>query len=608
MNNKSLLQYLTAFAILSALIFSHSCANTSAAPQGGPKDTLPPLLVEMSPTYFAVNHPTDKKKSEVWFKFNEYVVLNSPGTNIFLSPPQAKPPQAKIKGKKVVITFQEPLDSNQSYSLSLGDAIKDNNEGNMFPPFVHSFSTGPVIDSLFVSGTVQDAVTMLPLAGITVLFHTDPSDSAIYKVRPRAAAKTDSWGYFAVRNLPADTLFRVFAIEDLNNNNLYDPDMERVAFVDTLVVPSAVMHFDSPELVAMDKKDTVGCLSRPSQLQVSLFRELTTKNVLRNRGRASRRMMYVTFSSPNPIVDSIRVKGIPQEKLLFEYNFNRDSINIWINEQGAVADTLMLYVDYMKTDDSLKILVPQADTFRMAIPKPKMKKDKKGEMKEVIDTVAKYKLELAAETVDQDGIRLLFDTPLISAPFDSITIKSVNARQQESYAEFTVEEDSLNFKNFTIRMKEKLNVGNEYTIKIPGRQFRDINGYYCDSLVKKFSLPTDESLSSITLEVNGVNLEKGRYIIELVDEKRTKIYRKYSIDTTSVLSFPYLKAGKYSLRLTRDINGNGVIDTGSILEKRQPEKVLMYRFNESLGNNAFILDLPERMDITQSIDIGELFK
>ena len=268
----------------------------------------------------------------------------------------------------------------------------------------------------------------------------------------------------------------------------------------------------------------------------------------------------------------------------------------------------MLYVDYMKTADSLKILVPQADTFKMAIPKPKMKKDKKGEMKEVIDTVAKYKLELAAETVDQDGIRLLFDTPLISAPFDSITIKSVNARQQESYAEFTVEEDSLNFKNFTIRMKEKLNVGNEYTIKIPGRQFRDINGYYCDSLVKKFSLPTDENLSSITLEVNGVNLEKGRYIIELVDEKRTKIYRKYSIDTTSVLSFPYLKAGKYSLRLTRDINGNGVIDTGSILEKRQPEKVLMYRFNESLGNNAFILDLPERMDITQSIDIGELFK
>lgn len=377
MKKTTLFQAFVVTALFIAPLFVKSCANTSTPPAGGPKDSIPPILVAIEPAYNTVNHPRDVKHSSISFQFDEYVALDAPNTNIYLSPPQSKPPKAKIKGKKVVVTFEEPLDSNKSYSLSLGASVKDNNEGNAFPPYVHSFSTGDHIDSLFVSGTIVDAVTMLPMGGITVLFHTDPSDSAIYKVLPKAAAKSDIWGYYAVRNLPADTSYRVFAIEDLNNNNLYDPDQERVAFIDTIVTPRSVMHFDSPELVARDLKDTAACLSRPSETSLSLFRELTTKHILMNRERTSRRSIYVTFSAPDPQIDSIRLDGIPTEKLIFEYNRSRDSIMIWINEQGGVHDTLTMRVNYMKSDDSLKILVPAADTFRMAIPKPKRKKQKR---------------------------------------------------------------------------------------------------------------------------------------------------------------------------------------------------------------------------------------
>ena len=99
-----------------------------------------------------------------------------------------------------------------------------------------------------------------------------------------------------------------------------------------------------------------------------------------------------------------------------------------------------------------------------------------------------------------------------------------------------------------------------------------------------------------------------KYLVELVDEKRTKVFRSYLIDSTSVLDFPYLKAGKYSIRITEDKNGNGQVDTGSLLDKKQPEKVMMFRFNESMGNNAYILELPERTELIQTIDIGEMFK
>ena len=607
MKRITVFRILLVISILTSLLFTKSCANTRTGPEGGPKDTIPPVLVEILPVYNAVNHPTEGKHSVVSFEFNEYVALDQPGNNIFLSPPQSKPPTAKIKGKKVVIFFNEPLDSNQSYSLSLGNAVKDNNEGNKFPPFVHSFSTGEYIDSLFVSGSVYNASTMLPMTGITVLFHTDPSDSAIFNTLPRAASKTDLWGYFTVRNLPVDTAFRVFAIEDLNNNNKYDPDMERVAFVDTLVIPSTVMRYDLPELVAWDMKDTVECLSRHSQLSLSLFKESSSRQFIKAKERPSRRCMYITFGAHYPQIDSLYIEGIPQEKLMFEYSHYRDSIVMWINEQGGVHDTLKLMVDYMKTDDSLKVLVPASDTFRMVIPKPKKEKDRQGRMVEVVDTVAKFELIANAEVVDQDGISLNFATPMIQTPFDSIKITSINTRQQEEPVTFTVERDSLDIKKYRLRLDNKLSVGFEYKLKFPGRQFRDINGFYCDSLDKKFSLPNDEKLSALFLEMENFPGDI-RYMVELVDEKRSKTYRKYYVDSTATLDFPFLKAGKYSIRITEDKNGNGLTDTGVLLERKQPEKVLMVKLNESLGNDAYIIEIPEMTELIQTINIGEMFK
>ena len=605
MKHKNLLNTVIVVGIFASIIFSKSCANTSTPPEGGPKDTIPPVIVEVVPANNALNHPRDKRHSSVSFEFNEYVALNNPNSYLFLSPPQTKPPTAKIKGKRVVVSFEEPLDSNKTYSLSLGEAIKDNNEGNPFPPYTHSFSTGSHIDSLFVSGNIVEASTMLPMSNITVLFHTDPSDSAIFKVLPKAAAKSDLWGYFTVRNLPADTVYRVFAIEDLNNNCLYDPDQERVAFLDTLVLPSSVMRDSLPELLSFNMTDTAACLSRPAQLSLSMFKEVSQRQILRAKERVSRRQMYLKFSAPYPQIDSIIIDGIPDEKLIKEYNYYKDSIVIWINDQGPVADTLRMRLTYMKTDDSLNILAPQTDTIRMVRPKAKMVENRWGEMVEEVDTLAAYEVDATPENIDQNGIIITFESPMIVTPFDSITIMAKNTREQVSPAQFTVEQDTANIKKFTLRLAEKLTPGFEYTLRIPDSVFMDIDGIYCDSLVKKITLPQDESLSSLTVEASNVH---EKYLVELVDEKRTKVFRSYQIDTVSVLEFPYLKAGKYSIRITEDKNGNGQVDTGSLLDKKQPEKVMMFRFNESMGNNAYILELPERTELIQTIDIGEMFK
>ena len=68
-------------------------------------------------------------------------------------------------------------------------------------------------------------------------------------------------------------------------------------------------------------------------------------------------------------------------------------------------------------------------------------------------------------------------------------------------------------------------------------------------------------------------------------------------------SFPYLKAGKYMIRITNDKNRNGLPDTGNLLEHKQPESV---RFFESTPGNR-ILEIPESSEIEQLIDLKALF-
>ena len=113
-------------------------------------------------------------------------------------------------------------------------------------------------------------------------------------------------------------------------------------------------------------------------------------------------------------------------------------------------------------------------------------------------------------------------------------------------------------------------------------------------------MPKDEKLSSLTLNLTGVY---NKYIIDLLNEKRDKVLRSYIIDADATLIFPYLKEGKYSIRITEDVNRNGIVDTGNLLEHRQPEKVKFFK----LKDGTFLITVKESTEMEQRIDVAKLF-
>ena len=577
-------------------LFFPSCANTTQAPSGGKKDTIPPYIIDIKPLPGVVGVPLTG--ASFVFTFSEYVTIKTP-TNIFLSPPQKRTPKSRLRGRSLIVSFEEPLLPNTTYTLSFTDAIADANEGNMFAGYTYVFSTGEQIDTMMMTGTVVNCNTLAPVKGATVVLYKDHRDSAIYQGPPYAATKTDDWGFFVLPYIQ-DTLYRLYAIKDANNDNLYDSESEQVAFIDSLLRPVMVAGDTVREMLKYDMLDTVRCLARRSEHELKLFREKPSRQFIVKKVRAAERSAYLTFHAPGAWIDSLWIRGYRDDQLISQFNILQDSLELWINSRRAAPDTMRIYVNYRKTD-SLGRLVPDQEIVKLPMTRENRtySKSTRRDIKHD-DTTCVYTFKAEPENVEQEGFILEFRNPIISEQFDSVQFRIINTRQRESRGEFTVEQDSLNLRRYILRPKEDLVRGFEYSMKLPYRAFRDINGFYSDSALVKVSLPTDESLSVLELEVSGVD---RKIIVELLGEKRDRVLRTYVTDKDGTLRFPYLKAGRYSIRITEDGNRNSIVDTGSLLEHRQPESVV---FLEISGSQY--INIPASTELVQPVNIGELFQ
>lgn len=596
MKKDNLLPLLASAMVLIPMMFSHSCANTTEAPSGGKRDTIPPRIVDINPLPGALGFPLEKAR--IVFTFNEYVNIKNAGS-LYLSPPQGKKMTSRISGKELVISFEEPLLPNTTYTLDLNDAIADNNEGNIFPGFTYVFSTGDTIDSLFTTGTVVDCNTLAPVKGVTVMLYKDHSDSAVMLKRPYAAAKTDDWGYFVIPYIK-DTLYRLYAVKDASNNNIYDPSEDLIAFKDSVFRPEWRVGEGVPELLKYDMTDTLGCEARRVANTLVLFREKPSKQFLRNHGRTGLRSSFISFQAPYAWIDSLWFGGYADDEVISQFNATQDSLLLWVNSRKPAPDTLHLFVNYRKTDSS-GILRPELEHLRLPINNSLKNKYSRRERRNLKheDTVCRFTLGATGERVEQYGFELEFESPIISEQFSSMSFRSVNPKQQERAGSVTVERDSTNLLKYSIRPQETLLPGWEYYLKLPYRAFEDINGFFSDSIEVKVSLPSDDELSSLNAHFRGVG---SKYIVELLDEGMRSVLRNYIIERDCTLSFPYLKEGRYCMRITSDANRNSIVDTGNLLEHRQPE---MVKFADFAGDK--FLAVPPSAELDQTIDLKILF-
>ena len=214
------------FSIVSIFIYAISisgCANI-IPPEGGPKDTLPPILVAAVPK----DSTTLFKGDKITITFNEFVEIQNQSENVIFSPTATTLPIISAHLRTVSIKLKDTLEPNTTYSINFGNAIKDVNEGNVYKDFTYVFSTGETIDDNSVTGKVTMAETGRIDSTLLVVLHRSNDDSAVVKEKPRYIAKIDGSGNFVFSHLPKGS-FSIYAIP-ANYSKHYEDTTKPFAF------------------------------------------------------------------------------------------------------------------------------------------------------------------------------------------------------------------------------------------------------------------------------------------------------------------------------------------------------------------------------------------
>jgi uncharacterized protein (DUF2141 family) len=202
-------------------------------PTGGPRDSIPPVLLKAFPKDSALL----VKPTKIQLDFNEFLETIQDPRTIVYSPLPKRTPEIEVKLKVISIAIKDTLEENTTYTINFGNTIKDINESNPLRNFTYVFSTGASIDTGKLSGKVLLAETGKPDSTISVVLQRDLSDTAAAKTIPRYIARLNKDGNFNFNFLKPGK-YNVFALLDADGKYTYDQPSEIFGFLDSTIVVS----------------------------------------------------------------------------------------------------------------------------------------------------------------------------------------------------------------------------------------------------------------------------------------------------------------------------------------------------------------------------------
>ena len=577
-------------ALLIVVILFYACASTGWSPDGGPYDETPPKFVRANP----VPNATNNTRKNVSIEFDEYINLENASEKVIISPPQREQPEVKTRGKRVVVEFLDSLIANTTYTIDFGDAIVDNNEGNPLGQFAYAFSTGSQIDTMAVSGTVLNAENLEPIKGIQVGLHKNLNDTAFTKLPFDRISRTDSRGQFTIRGV-APGKYRIYALQDGNQNYMYDSKTETVAWSDSLIVPdmTPAVRFDTVwNEIDTTHIDTIFEVHYtrflPDNVMLRAFKEESTMQYLAKSERPEIKKFNLYFSAKADTLPTLRGLDFDEKQLIVEANQRNDSITYWVKDTTLCErDTLTIELKYLETD-TLGQLVPTTDTLRMInkIPrerrlamkkeadekaeKERKKKEKKGDTIVVETKFLTMNVDAPSELDINRNIIINFDEPIESIDTSAIHMQTmIDSVWQDT--PFIFQADTIAPRRYVILANWQ--PGQEYQLTIDSLGFKGIYGLFTDKTENKLKVKTIDQYGTLYLNITGA----GPHAIVQLLNGSDAVVRQQPVSEKQTCDFYFLQPGtKYYIRLFNDTNNNGKWDTGNYEEKRQAEEVFYF--------------------------------
>lgn len=515
------------FLIFPLWYIAMSCA-TQSTPMGGPKDTIPPTVVRFNPK----ENQTNFKEKQITVEFSEAIILNNPREEIIIIPSPGKKTEYKLKGNTLIIEPEFPWRDSTTYNVNFREGVEDITEGNPAkdrrkkgePTDLHlAFSTGPIIDTLSISGNVKNGINETIPENITIaLYNTDTFD--IFDDTPDYFTKSSKDGKFSITNLKAGK-YRLYAFEDKNKNLKAETRSEKFGFVaDSIRLDSAVGDLDIP-MVNID--------TRP--LKLTSKRNQSTVNTI----RFNKSIIDYDLVTDHKILSNFASN---QTEIIAHYpDIDIDSLLVGvkaIDTTQQIVDTLI----YIKRNDQEKI----KESFKVSAG-------------EAIYNIETNQFEFSMtfnkllKSINPDSIYLEYDSitrlPIL---FKSLKLDTMFNRLT---AREPIPIDSL-------PANPKITIAPSYLISIDSDS--------SEAMTANLKLIDGPTTAVLIVEVQT---DEPHFIIQLVNGQNKVVQQ--AVDQKKI-TFKYLSPESLKVRAIIDKNANGVWDTAIYPQNREPEKMVYF--------------------------------
>lgn len=494
------------------------CAR-KGRPTGGPKDETAPIMVTANPPYESTNF----NAKEIRIDFDEYITLKDLTKQLIISPPLKNIPVITPQGtpsKYIKIKILDTLRPNTTYTFNFGNAIQDNNESNKIESFKYVFSTGKYIDSLKVKGSVTDALKTTLHKNVSVLLYRLDStytDSIPFKQKPNYVANTLDSLNFEFTNIQKGK-YAVMAIDEEVKDYIFNPKTDKIGFLlDTISLP----------------KDSIITNS------IAIFKEKQPFKFKRGKEVAKGKIQF-GFSGGEKNMKVKLLSTVPLEYKAFQqFEKEVDTLNYWFTPIKA---------------DSLNFIVSK-DEF--------------------IDTVTvrlrKKKIDSLSVSSNINSVLHLTDTLFLQTnnPIATIDKTQISLTDKDTLnVDFSLKKQAIN----KVALLFKNTPKNNYKLTVLPKAVTDLYETTTDTLKFNFSTKSPEDYGTIALNVQ--NKTQKPIILELLENK--KVVKTEFFTTSKEVVFNLLEPRKYTIRAIVDENNNHVWDTGNLLTKTQPERIIYF--------------------------------
>lgn len=508
--------------ILLMLLSLTRCANMQR-PTGGPKDSLPPKLLEVSIPNFSTNF-TEKR---ITLRFDEFIKLNNQYKEFSISPDVEDIVDYRVRKKDLVITLPDSLEENTTYTINFGKGLVDYNESNPFIDYNYVFATGDELDSLSISGSVINGFTkqfdQKKDENIKILLIPTSQDSIFGKRKANIFANVDTSGNFKFNNLREDT-YRIYALKEQNNDRIFNGNDEWIGFIEDSIYLDRDITDIKLEITKAYPKD---------------FRTLEKK--FEPTGH-----ILLTFTKP---------LEQPKTKILFPAELDENKIE----KYSLHYDSAKIYIP--KTElDSIKIELTDGNEIMDTIFIRTNKNAK-------FDREVKPILSITNKVDRVRHITLTSESPLANVDKSKILIHEDSISRRN----FQLQQDTVNRNLYHIRYNWRPKRDYELVIQEGAMRtpFEDTN---VESKTR-FTLDESDNYGNINFTVNGLDSTMN-YIVELIDEAKEKVFDRRSLHASNPqINYTNYPGGKYSIRIIYDENNNGRWDPADVYAKKQAENI-----------------------------------